>query len=545
MLSLLLALATSFQAPPPFPAAAVTELRAGWRFAVGDSAVWARPGHPDGTWHPLAAPAVFASLGFPGYRGYAWYRYRYQVDSAVTEPMGLRVQSIIAAYEVFVDGRRIGGFGDFPPRYRPRSDVPLTFAVPAAALAHGEHVIAVRVYSDERAGGIELPVLAGPMDSLRDGEQQLSAFLLGSAFLLLGLAITQLFFWARRPETTEHLSFFGFVVALALLFILGAPPVRAAVGERVDVYRLYLLFSGLAGALFCFSIQRSYDLEHGLLLTVLGAVLTTVGLVGVMLPGWDEQRAAGRYLLNPALAVVAVTVTVVAVQQVRRGGEHARTLLWGIGILAVTLVHDLLADWGLTRPNPGTPWLLAGAVLFVLVASFVTTRKIVDAVTIALNDRLTGLYRREVVLDALKREIRRAARTHQPLALIMMDLDRFKTVNDSLGHQAGDRVLGEVGRRLAEAGRAVDWLCRYGGEEFLAVLAGSPEEGARLAAERFRSAVGSLPIDAGRTARSITISAGISVYDGGPEWPTVETLVGAADAAMYRAKEAGRNQVSS
>jgi len=543
MLAVLLAVAAALQAPPPFPASAITELRTGWRFAVGDSAVWASPGYPDGTWRAVQVPAPWSSLGLAGYRGYAWYRLRYQIDSAVTEPMGLRFQSVATAYEVFVDGRRIGGFGDFPPRYRPRSGVPATFAVPAAALARGQHVLAVRVYSGERVGGIDLPVLAGPTEALREAEMELSAFLLGAAFLLLGLSITQAFFWARRPEATEHLAFFGFVVALALLFILWVPPLRAAVSAGIDFYRLYLLFSGLAAALFCFAIRRSYDLEHSRLLTVLGVLLTAIGVVGLALPGWDELRAAGRYLLNPCLAVTAVAVTVLAVQQVRRGVEHARTLLWAIAILAIALVHDLLADWGVTHGNPGTPWLLGGTVVFVLIASFVTTRKIVDTATIALYDRLTGLYRREVVLDALKREIRRAARTHQPLALIMMDLDRFKAVNDSFGHQAGDRVLGEVGRRLAEAGRAVDWLCRYGGEEFLAVLAGSDTEGARLAAERFRLAVGALPIDAGRASRTITVSAGVAAYDGGPEWPTVETLVGAADAALYRAKEAGRNQV--
>ena len=228
----------------------------------------------------------------------------------------------------------------------------------------------------------------------------------------------------------------------------------------------------------------------------------------------------------------------------RRGVEHAKVLLWGAAVLAVTLLHDAVREWSGTA-GVGLPWIYVGGVAFVVSVAYVATRRIVDTAAIALYDRQTGLYRREVVVDALRREIRRAARTRQPLALIMMDLDHFKTVNDSLGHQAGDRILAEVGRRLAEAGRAVDWLCRYGGEEFLAILAGSDSDGARLAAERFRSAVSALPIDAGRAQRTVTLSAGITTYDGGAEWPTVETLVGAADAALYRAKAEGRNQVRS
>jgi len=256
MLALLLAVAATLpaaqapQTPQPFPRSAVAELGTGWRFAVGDSAAWASPGHPDGTWRAVQVPASWSSLGLADLRGFGWYRLRYQIDTAYTEPMGLRFQSVATAYEVFLDGRRIGGFGDFPPGYRPRSGVPATFAVPAAALTRGEHVLAVRVYSDERVGGIDRPVLAGPAESLRAAESVLSACLLGAAFLLLGLAITEAFFWARRPEATEHLAFFGFVVALALLFILWVPSVRAEVSAGMDFYRLHLLFSGVAAAVF-------------------------------------------------------------------------------------------------------------------------------------------------------------------------------------------------------------------------------------------------------------------------------------------------------
>ncbi|MFI5280320.1 MAG: GGDEF domain-containing protein, partial [Gemmatimonadales bacterium] len=137
------------------------------------------------------------------------------------------------------------------------------------------------------------------------------------------------------------------------------------------------------------------------------------------------------------------------------------------------------------------------------------------------------------------------ARVHQPLSVIMFDVDRFKLVNDTLGHQAGDRVLAEIGRRMLDAGRAVDWLGRYGGEEFIGVLAATDRAGGVLAAERIRNAVAALPIATGRTARTVTLSAGVSAYDGGEEWPTTEQLVGAADAALYRAKNSGRNCVVS
>jgi diguanylate cyclase (GGDEF)-like protein len=535
-------LAAALQGPQPFPTSGVAELRGAWRFAQGDSAIWARPGHADGVWRILQVPGSWSSQGLAGYRGYGWYRYRYWLDSTVTEPMGVRFGSVATVYEAYADGRRIGAVGEFPSHYRARTDVPVTFVVPAEALTRGEHVLSVRVYSNERTGGIIAPVLAGPVDALNAREFRVSFLLVATGLLLVGISINLLFFWGRRPEATEHLYLFTHIVSLALVFIVWVPTLRAAVSDSTDFYRLYLFLVGTAAAFFCFAFRRLFDVDYPRLVTFLGACYATLGALALVAPGWGQLRGLGKYVFDPALVAGCAVVLLLSAQQLRRGVEHAKLLLWGIAVLAVTLLHDVLGDWGVVS-GLGPSWIYAGAVFFVLAVALVTTQKIVDTAAIALYDRLTGLYRREVVLDALKREIRRAARTREPLALIMMDLDRFKSVNDSLGHQAGDRVLAEVGRRLTEAGRAVDWLCRYGGEEFLAVLAGSDTAGALQAAERFRSAVGALPIDAGRAARAVTLSAGIAAYDGSAEWPTVETLLGAADAALFRAKEAGRNQV--
>jgi diguanylate cyclase (GGDEF)-like protein len=542
MLALLLAVAAALQAPRPFPVSSVAELRGAWRFAAGDSAEWAQPVLPDGAWRAIDVPGSWTRQGFPDLRGHGWYRFHYQIDGIVLEPLAVRFASVAGAFDVFADGRRLGGVGDFPPRYRARSNVPLTVTLPVEAIAPGAHVLAVHVYSEERVGGIDGPVLAGPLDELDAKDSRVALLLVATAFLLVGIGVNLLFFRGRRPEATEHLHLFVHIVALGALFVVLAPPVRAALSGAVDHYRLYLVLAGLAAGFFCFAFRRLFDLDHHHLVWGLGIAYLALGGLALVAPGWGELRAIGAYLFDPLLVLGSALVAFLAFQQARRGVEHARVLLWGVLILGATVLHDVVREWG-GASGVGVPWVIAGAVCFVLAAAYVTTRKIVDTAAIALYDRLTGLYRREVVLDALKREIRRAARTREPLALIMMDLDHFKAVNDSLGHQGGDRILAEVGRRLSEAGRAVDWLGRYGGEEFLAILAGSDADGARQAAERFRSAVGSLPVDSGRAVRSVTISAGIAAYDGGAEWPTVETLIGAADAALYRAKAEGRNQV--
>ena len=538
-----LLLVAALQGRQPFPATAVADLRGGWRFTPGDSAVYARPGHDDAEWRAIEVPGTWGREGIPALRGFGWYRFHYSVDSVSQEPLGVRFVGVTTVFEAFVDGRRIGGTGDFPPHYRARGLVAVVLSLPPEAVTRGEHVLAVRVYSDERVGGITEPVQAGPLEELQAEGFRVSAFIIGAALLVIGISIHQLLYWARRPEAMEHLYLFVFAASLGVMFLMWEPQLRLLLSPSIDWYRLFLFFAGVAAAFFCFAFRGLFEVDFAGVVWGLGAVFGAVGVSALLLPGWTDLRFVGTRIFSPLILLTCVVAGALLVQQVRRGAEHATALLWGLAIIGLTVLHDVAVDWGMFGSRGGVLWTHVGAVAFVTSVAYVTARQFVDTASIALNDRLTGLYRREIVVDALYREIRRAARTHQSLAVVMMDLDNFKTVNDSHGHQAGDRVLAEVGRRLATAGRAVDWLGRYGGEEFLAVLADSDITGAEQAAERFRLAVAALPIDVGRAPRVVTLSAGVAAYDGGSEWPTPEQLIGAADSALYRAKAGGKNQV--
>jgi len=159
----------------------------------------------------------------------------------------------------------------------------------------------------------------------------------------------------------------------------------------------------------------------------------------------------------------------------------------------------------------------------------------------ATRDPLTGLWNRGAVVALLERELPRAAREGRPLAVVLADVDHFKAVNDTHGHQAGDAVLREVARRLAGAVRPYDAAGRYGGEEFLAVLPGcGPEEAAALG-ERLRKAVSAGPVSAGAASVRVTASLGVAVWDG--DVGTPGALLRAADEALYRAKRGGRDRV--
>ena len=162
---------------------------------------------------------------------------------------------------------------------------------------------------------------------------------------------------------------------------------------------------------------------------------------------------------------------------------------------------------------------------------------------LSISDGLTGLFNHRHMHDLLQEEYERSGRTGEPLSVVMFDLDRFKQVNDTHGHQAGDAVLKELAAILRETAREIDKLGRYGGEEFMAILPGSDAEAGRTFAERVRQHVENQQFDihADRALR-MTISAGVATYpENAADGP--RRLVHYADQALYSAKNSGRNRV--
>lgn len=159
---------------------------------------------------------------------------------------------------------------------------------------------------------------------------------------------------------------------------------------------------------------------------------------------------------------------------------------------------------------------------------------------LSTTDALTGLYNRRHLDATLSREFDRTARAgNPPLSIIMIDIDHFKKFNDTHGHDQGDRVLKAVALCLRDSLRQHDVPCRYGGEEFLAILPNTPGEGVGVVAERLRRTVEDLVVD----GLKVTISLGTATF---PELPAKNSdkLVEAADGALYRSKEQGRNRVT-
>jgi diguanylate cyclase (GGDEF)-like protein len=159
---------------------------------------------------------------------------------------------------------------------------------------------------------------------------------------------------------------------------------------------------------------------------------------------------------------------------------------------------------------------------------------------IAIYDMLSGLYNRKSLFDTIEREIERSTRTNTPLTGIMLDIDFFKPINDTYGHQVGDMVIVELGKLLKKSLRKYDYAGRYGGEEFFMVLTNTSLEKGFIIAERLRRELDEKPTLCNDQKLHVTVSIGIAEFRKGE---ASKTWIERADLAMYRAKNLGRNRI--
>jgi diguanylate cyclase (GGDEF)-like protein len=159
----------------------------------------------------------------------------------------------------------------------------------------------------------------------------------------------------------------------------------------------------------------------------------------------------------------------------------------------------------------------------------------------AMHDFLTRLWNRAEIVSFLERELVRARREKKPVGVVLLDVDHFKSINDSLGHRSGDIVLQELVQRLRSQLRGYDGVGRYGGEEFLLVLPGCDLAGALVRADEIRRSIAKVPVVPGATNVSVTVSMGVTIAHCGEGDPAM--LLHDADVALYRAKKNGRDRV--
>ncbi|MCX7176305.1 MAG: GGDEF domain-containing protein [Proteobacteria bacterium] len=372
----------------------------------------------------------------------------------------------------------------------------------------------------------------------------------------------------------------AFLAAIVLLFqARGFPPDIRGLrewGMGCALIFVAALFNGLRGMLpdFVAIVLGSLAIEAGIAMVYIGLLrfndraIPTRLLVAVMLLNLlslvyfthFEYSFRARVIIVPGTTALLFGLCLIAVLKGRPGhklrfGDGFATLFFFAETL-ISLARVALAIW--VEPPPAdllTATLSQqlyqadlsgyslGTLLMAVGLILMANDRLKEALQyLAGHDTLTGAFARRAFIDLAEREQARGRRSGQPMVLLMVDLDHFKTVNDSHGHQVGDLVLQRFAGIAQACLRRQDIFGRYGGEEFMVMLPDTSRDTALMVAERICATVAKTPviIEGQDSSIRITVSIGVAVGD----YKTgLDRLIGLADEAMYRAKAAGRNRV--
>lgn len=375
------------------------------------------------------------------------------------------------------------------------------------------------------------------------------------AYSLLQLSLSGLAFALLWPEAT-HWASRAPPVLVALTGLFAAAFIRDFLDSKHRLPRLDRLFVGLnvvAGGIAL--VTALTDVRWGIRLSVLyGTVLIGAGVGGSLLlaaRGFRPARYFAAALSAFLIGMLIASLTYVGILPYTSLTAHAMQV--GSVLLAVMIaiaisdrIRDLQRARALAAESAQKYLTALNEELERLVRDRTQAleRKNAELRELAARDSLTGLLNHRAVIEQLHHALNSAYRYHEPLALIMVDIDHFKTINDRYGHQAGDSVLMTLARLLLQNVRAADVCGRYGGEEFLLLLPKAGPGTAHELAERLRRQIEALDLAELQGSR-VTASFGVAELD--LEGPAISAdhLLRRADEALYAAKRLGRNRVRS
>lgn len=376
-------------------------------------------------------------------------------------------------------------------------------------------------------------------------------------YLLFG--VIHLDLWLQRRERMSYLWLTGASAGALMVDVTGL-----ALRMRQDQWLIVVNLLGVAvatAAVFELVVSLANHRAHR-------AERTAVAL---LLAGGPLAALSGVDALGAAFFVVCLAVLLLAMWRAYRAGRagdpESTTIARGLFVLIATLMIDVSMELHLIPQIGGLP-VFGFTVLFIASATSLNRRydrehnelvtlreeleERVDQRTRELQeanrrleeasrtDPLTSLPNRRAFIDAANHELKRALRSGRMFAVAMLDLDHFKRVNDSYGHAVGDLVLQQTTASLRAALRSQDIIARWGGEEFVILLPETNADGAAVAAESIRAAISSSFVELNGKAIHVTASLGIAEHSLSQ---TLDRTIAAADRALYRAKDEGRDRV--
>jgi diguanylate cyclase (GGDEF)-like protein len=534
MSALLLSLWVSTVAVSPvaLSSSRVTALDGTWEGRLSDEGGAGETGE----WRGVQVPG---NLPFQGikYDGVLWLRQRFTVpegagDYAVHIPMAAN------AYEVFINGTLVGSRGRIGPsgELLEKDLRGQVYRLPKETLrADGPNTLALRLRTFYGNGGVMAPgVFAGPEGLVRDAH----ALGVAKVSMLVSLFLFAAFFhgvlFLVRTRERHYLSFAFLCTGLASI-TAGINTLGYLVTSNVD-FNAYLVFVPLLVLPFCFVLffsdffgRRVLWLKRGTLAFGAAGMLCLVSSTvhHPLYPFFEGVVMPFSVLALSAALLLSVWWTVLGVKEKQFG---ARAIATGLVVYALTGVMELAWTFDVIHVRVDSYLGFAffiGAMVVAIASRFAWLHRQVEA---GQRDALTGCLTRHGFKERLSRSLGEPATS----SCIMLDLDHFKHINDTHGHQTGDRVLMAAGHAMREVLRQTDLIARWGGEEFLVLLPDQNTQGALDIASRIQNALRAERVD----DLSITASFGVATRTSGEAF---DTWLERADKALYDAKQSGRD----
>jgi two-component system, sensor histidine kinase LadS len=496
--------------------------------------------------------------------GATWVRFRLQDKGvASSRPHPSWILAIQPPFSIFLKGinfyvpRTGGGFDrvEAGSRARARPDEPpsrdFLFALPAEALKG-------RTLYLRLSGGTGSEAGIAVRSSLSIAREDLLYYLAYGVFygILLAFVVYNFFLFISLRDRA-YLFYVIYVIAGIVwqFWVQGQAKAFFGASPALDMPIMWFSLGNMIlwGAAFASSFLSLAVARSRLRLAFGASMGAGLAVIATGIAGWDAVATAISIAMGIALPLLIVAT---AVFRFTRGNRPAIYLAAAWAVLAAGACSFSLMG---LRVLPPSFWTVHGVAIGMAIETVLLSMALAERVRrlslernqfqrmqdryleLSITDELTGLYNRRYLLSRLQSEAEHAERLDQPLCLIFLDLDGFKSVNDSMGHASGDLVLKELSAEIGSTLREGDVACRFGGEEFAIVMPGIRLRDAATAAERLRAGFEARPMrGVGGDPIRITISLGV-VQAAAGEGP--EDIIDRADKAMYRAKERGKNRV--
>ena len=473
--------------------------------------------------------------------GYATYRLKIKVDD-VNDIFAIKMGETFTAYRIWINGKEIfscGLVGKSKESSRPKYKPHVTYFKPENKTIDLVLQISNFYYKD---GGSINSIEFGLGKNLAEAREKsliLHYFLFGSV-LIMGIYHLCLFILSSEKNTTLLFGLFCLIIASRILvtdesYIVNfIPSLSWHIHLKIIVLGYYIGFPVFVS--FLYQLYRE-EFSH-LIIRLIQFVGGFSSLFVLIAPAYIYTHTEVFYQLFILTAAIYVFFSVIkAVRRQRRG---AKLVIVGFLFLFIATVNDILYAQNVVKITRIQSLLPFGLFVFIILQSYILSKHFSRALIDASIDELTKIFNRRHFIKLFQQEIERTWRTKRPFSILTIDIDNFKVINDSYGHNAGDVVLKMLAKTINNDIRKIDVFGRMGGEEFSLLLPETNSDNAVLVAERLRKKVSSLEIPVSNKIINITISIGLTESRGDSG---IEELMKTADKALYKAKNNGRNQV--